>query len=79
MYAHAKTELADEEGRLGAMQLLIAGAIAGAGAHHHRKNTRGPVTGKTEGNAQTASVTHQWSEAIHLKCSASSDFFLYCS
>ncbi|XP_027020235.2 calcium-binding mitochondrial carrier protein Aralar1 [Tachysurus fulvidraco] len=32
VYAHAKTELADEEGRLGAMQLLIAGAIAGVPA-----------------------------------------------
>ncbi|KAF4087011.1 hypothetical protein AMELA_G00090660 [Ameiurus melas] len=32
VYAHAKTELADEEGRLGALQLLIAGAIAGVPA-----------------------------------------------
>ncbi|XP_060732508.1 electrogenic aspartate/glutamate antiporter SLC25A12, mitochondrial-like [Tachysurus vachellii] len=32
VYAHAKTELADEEGRLGAMQLLFAGAIAGVPA-----------------------------------------------
>ncbi|KAI4871966.1 hypothetical protein NFI96_021270, partial [Prochilodus magdalenae] len=32
VYAHAKTELTDEEGRLGAMQLLIAGAIAGVPA-----------------------------------------------
>ncbi|XP_026768962.3 electrogenic aspartate/glutamate antiporter SLC25A12, mitochondrial isoform X2 [Pangasianodon hypophthalmus] len=29
VYAHTKTELADEEGRLGAAQLLLAGAIAG--------------------------------------------------
>ncbi|TSM68888.1 Calcium-binding mitochondrial carrier protein Aralar1 [Bagarius yarrelli] len=29
VYAHAKTQLADEEGRLGALQLLFAGAIAG--------------------------------------------------
>ncbi|XP_066497446.1 electrogenic aspartate/glutamate antiporter SLC25A12, mitochondrial-like [Hoplias malabaricus] len=32
VYAHAKTELADEEGRLGALQLLTAGAIAGVPA-----------------------------------------------
>ncbi|KAF5905853.1 calcium-binding mitochondrial carrier protein Aralar1-like, partial [Clarias magur] len=32
VYAHAKTALADEEGRLGALQLLIAGAIAGVPA-----------------------------------------------
>ncbi|XP_072541218.1 electrogenic aspartate/glutamate antiporter SLC25A12, mitochondrial-like [Salminus brasiliensis] len=32
VYAHAKTKLTDEEGRLGALQLLIAGAIAGVPA-----------------------------------------------
>ncbi|XP_017547873.1 calcium-binding mitochondrial carrier protein Aralar1 isoform X1 [Pygocentrus nattereri] len=32
VYAHAKTEVTDEEGRLGAMQLLFAGAIAGVPA-----------------------------------------------
>ncbi|KAM9487290.1 electrogenic aspartate/glutamate antiporter SLC25A12, mitochondrial-like [Clarias gariepinus] len=32
VYAHGKTALADEEGRLGAIQLLIAGAIAGVPA-----------------------------------------------
>lgn len=29
VYAHTKTQLADEQGRLGALQLLTAGAIAG--------------------------------------------------
>lgn len=29
VYAHTKAELADEQGRLGALQLLTAGAIAG--------------------------------------------------
>ncbi|KAK3569299.1 hypothetical protein QTP86_026549, partial [Hemibagrus guttatus] len=32
VYAHTKTQLADEEGRLGAFQLLSAGAIAGVPA-----------------------------------------------
>ncbi|KAL2081586.1 hypothetical protein ACEWY4_023439 [Coilia grayii] len=32
VYAHTKTKLADEEGRLGALQLLTAGAIAGVPA-----------------------------------------------
>ncbi|MCJ8732603.1 hypothetical protein PDJAM_G00213320 [Pangasius djambal] len=32
VYAHAKTQLADDEGRLGAAQLLLAGAIAGVPA-----------------------------------------------
>ncbi|XP_062862018.1 electrogenic aspartate/glutamate antiporter SLC25A12, mitochondrial-like [Trichomycterus rosablanca] len=32
VYAHAKTKLADDEGRLGALQLLTAGAIAGVPA-----------------------------------------------
>jgi hypothetical protein len=29
VYAHVKAEFADEQGRLGALQLLTAGAIAG--------------------------------------------------
>jgi len=29
VYAHTKAEFADEQGRLGALQLLTAGAIAG--------------------------------------------------
>uniref|UniRef100_A0A667ZE30 Solute carrier family 25 member 12 n=1 Tax=Myripristis murdjan TaxID=586833 RepID=A0A667ZE30_9TELE len=32
VYAHSKTKLADEDGRLGALQLLTAGAIAGVPA-----------------------------------------------
>lgn len=32
VYAHTKTQLADEDGRLGALQLLTAGAIAGVPA-----------------------------------------------
>uniref|UniRef100_A0AAY5EWL4 EF-hand domain-containing protein n=1 Tax=Electrophorus electricus TaxID=8005 RepID=A0AAY5EWL4_ELEEL len=35
VYAHTKAQLADEDGRIGALQLLTAGAIAGTCKHTH--------------------------------------------